>query len=192
MIFFTADTHFDSPEIIKLDPLYSKFKSAEEINELTISNWNAIVSPSDTVWHLGDFGKATDGRAQNLLAIVQKLNGNICLVAGNHDPNNIWPVRKKLGCYTEYKELNVDIPGSERKQKIVLFHYAMRTWRYSFKGSWHLFGHSHGNMPPYCKSFDVGIMKHNFKPVSLDQVRELMASLPAPTLRDSPEIDQEE
>jgi len=175
MIFFTADTHFDSPLLISVDQKYSNFKDSKDLNETIIANWNKVVTPADTVWHLGDFGKAEDGRAKNLLAILEKLNGNVCLVAGNHDPNNIWPVRKKLGCYTDLKELSVEIDG--KTQHIVLFHYAMRTWRHSFKGAWHLFGHSHGRMPAYFKSFDVGCMNFNWMPVSLVEVSQKMAQL---------------
>lgn len=175
MIFFTSDTHFDSPALVSGDERYSKFKDDKDLNETIICNWNSVVKPCDTVWHLGDFGKAEDGRAKNLLNIIEKLNGNICLVAGNHDPNNIWPVRKRLGCYTEYKELAVDIDGTS--QKIVLFHYSMRSWHHSYKGSWHLFGHSHGKMPSYFKSFDVGCMNFKWTPVSLVEVSQKMSQL---------------
>jgi len=31
-------------------------------------------------------------------------------------------------------------------QGIVLCHYAMRVWHHSSRGSWHLYGHSHGKL----------------------------------------------
>lgn len=181
MIFFTADTHFDSPLLASVDDKYKPFKkendrdTASAINEAIISNWNAKVQPSDTVYHVGDFGKAEDARAKNLLAIRQRLNGNIIMVAGNHDHNNIWSIRKKFGGYSELQEVTVEVGGV--LQKIVLFHYAMRTWRHSFKGAWHLFGHSHGRMPPYYKSFDVGCMNFNWAPISVPEVAQKMATL---------------
>jgi calcineurin-like phosphoesterase family protein len=41
-------------------------------------------------------------------------------------------------------------------------------------GAWHLYGHSHGALPPYGKSFDVGVDCWNYKPVSFEQVQEKM------------------
>ncbi len=32
-------------------------------------------------------------------------------------------------------------------QPIVICHYAMRVWNRSHHGAWHLYGHSHGNLP---------------------------------------------
>ena len=59
-------------------------------------------------------------------------------------------------------------------QRIVLSHYAQCTWKDSFRGAWHLYGHSHGNLPPFRKSFDVGVDAHDFRPISLDKVRQRM------------------
>lgn len=44
-------------------------------------------------------------------------------------------------------------------------------------GSWHLYGHSHGNLPddPNSLSFDVGVDTNNFKPYSLKDVERIMA-----------------
>jgi len=52
---------------------------ANEHDKWVIDNWNAKVKPGETVLHLGDFSfKAV---ADN----IQKLNGNIILILGNHD-----------------------------------------------------------------------------------------------------------
>ena len=50
------------------------------MDEHIIERWNAVVSPEDEVWHLGDFGG--DGREAELLS---RLNGTKYLVKGNHD-----------------------------------------------------------------------------------------------------------
>ena len=60
---------------------------------------------------------------------------------------------------------------------ITLCHYAMRSWERSHYATWHLYGHHHGKLPPYGLSFDVGVDCWNFYPVSLDQVKEKMATL---------------
>ena len=45
--------------------------------------------------------------------------------------------------------LKLPVPGLDKPQLVVLCHYAMRVWDRSHYGSWHLYGHSHGNLPPW-------------------------------------------
>ena len=61
---------------------------------------------------------------------------------------------------------------------IALMHYAMRVWDRSHHGSWHLYGHSHGSLPPLVGkfSFDAGVDCWNFTPVALDTVKSEMES----------------
>ena len=61
-------------------------------------------------------------------------------------------------------------------QAIVLFHYAMRVWRNDFRGSWHLYGHSHGNLPDKADryAFDIGVDCHDFYPLSYAEVKAIM------------------
>lgn len=44
-----------------------------------------------------------------------------------------------------------------QNQKVILCHYAFRTWDCTHHGSYNLYGHSHGNLPPIGKQLDVGI-----------------------------------
>ena len=62
-------------------------------------------------------------------------------------------------------------------QLIVLCHYSMRKWNKSHYGSWHLYGHSHGNLPPLGLSFDVGVDTNDYYPYSLDDVSNKMKTL---------------
>ena len=52
-IFFTADTHFGHANIIKY--CHRPFATVEEMDDALVRNWNAVVSPDATVFHLGDF-----------------------------------------------------------------------------------------------------------------------------------------
>ena len=56
------------------------FSSVEEMDETLVNRWNAVVKPSDHVWHLGDVALKKPH-----LAIVRRLNGHKRLVPGNHD-----------------------------------------------------------------------------------------------------------
>lgn len=63
-------------------------------------------------------------------------------------------------------------------RRVVLFHYAMRVWRGDDRGSWHLYGHSHGNLPDKAGSlsFDAGVENHDFYPLSYEDVKTIMST----------------
>ncbi len=52
----------------------------------------------------------------------------------------------------------------------------MKVWRSSFRGTWHLYGHSHGHLPDdiHSLSFDVGVDCHDFYPLSYEEVKNRM------------------
>lgn len=80
MRYFTSDTHFWHRNIIK----YSNrpFDSVEEMNEAIIDNWNSVVGPDDTVFHLGDVAL---GPWSEWAGTLSRLNGYKILVVGNHE-----------------------------------------------------------------------------------------------------------
>lgn len=163
MILFTADTHFGHSKIIEY--CNRPFKNVDEMNEALIKNWNRVVGHGDTVYHLGDFGLGPDMRY-----IRPRLNGSIRLILGNHDKIKMEDARM----FTSIDKMDVI---SINKQRIVLCHYAMRTWQFQGHGSWQLYGHSHGNLPddPNSLSLDVGVDCWNFLPVTLPQIEARMA-----------------
>ena len=71
-----SDTHFSH----RLMATLSGFTTTEEMDEVLISKWNALVKPHDRVYHLGDF--CINRKA---IPIAARLNGNIVLIKGNHD-----------------------------------------------------------------------------------------------------------
>lgn len=173
MIHFISDTHWGHANIIR----YSKrpFSSVEEMNQKLIENWNARVAPEDTVYHLGDFAFM---KYEQFLRILARLNGKKHVIRGNHDKlisSNRHDLLKSgaLDSIQDYLELR--LPGTPM---IVLFHYGQRVWNKSHHGSIHLYGHSHGSLPPYGKSVDVGVdskeITDEYRPVSLDEVLRYM------------------
>lgn len=79
-IWLTSDTHFGHANIIA----YSNrpYTDVEAMNADLIARWNAVVKPSDSVYHLGDFAMGMPDRWPEYRAA---LNGRIVLVRGNHD-----------------------------------------------------------------------------------------------------------
>lgn len=171
-IFFTADTHFNHGNIIK----YCKrpFSTIAEHNDTIIKNWNSLVKEEDTVYHLGDF---CFGGPKYVEFIRNRLNGKIHLIRGNHD-KFLKPSSSTFPGFESIKDMHtLKTQLKNEKIEIVLCHYPLRSWDKSFHGSWHLFGHVHGHLPPHGLSFDVGVDSNHFSPISLEQVSERINSL---------------
>ena len=173
MKFFTSDTHFNHKNSIE----YCKrpFVDVKEMNDKIIENWNSKVGKGDVVYHLGDVG------FWDVSHCLNRLNGTIILIEGSHDRNNIKKYYSRFSKITSYLEI------SENKQPIVLCHYCFRVWSKSHYNSWHLYGHSHGMLPPIGKSWDVGVDNNNFFPLSFEEIKEIMAKRP-----DNPNFIKEE
>ena len=145
MIWFTSDTHFWHKGILEHRP----FKDVEEMNETLITNWNSRVESRDEIYHLGDFSFAGTKRT---LDVLVRLNGIKFWIAGNHDKQtrSKAEITKLFQWIKDYHVLKVQDPFSPHAfngvQRIALFHYAMRVWDRSHYGTWHLYGHSHGNL----------------------------------------------
>lgn len=171
-IWFTSDHHFGHKNIIEFSR--RPFASVEEMNAELVRRWNEKVSEDDLVYHLGDFALMPASKLRKLRA---QLNGKIYLISGNHESSAL----DCADCFEwikDYYELTVDDAAASRgKRFIILFHYAMRVWNASHYGTWHLYGHSHGDLPDdeTSLSFDVGVDSHNFYPLSYQDVKALMA-----------------
>mgnify|MGYP001186250171 CR=1 FL=1 len=161
--FFTADEHYGHENIIKYCD--RPFKSVEEMDEEIIKRHNEVVGPEDTVYHVGDFCMSKDYAKFD--SYRKRLMGLHYFLKGNHDT---WysPVLSQI-YLPDIMEENIE------GQDITLFHYAMRVWNKSHHGSWQLFGHSHGKLPPIGKQLDVGVDTHDFYPYSFEEIKEIMS-----------------
>lgn len=83
--FFIGDTHFFDKNIIKYEN--RPFKSVKEMNTTMINNWNYVVSPHDRVIVDGDFISMDYCTGPEATDLINKLNGHIILIVGNHDKN---------------------------------------------------------------------------------------------------------
>lgn len=166
MIYFTADTHFGHANIIRF--CGRPFTTAREMDERLIQSINSRVGPTDTLYHLGDFSFGSGAMAT---VYRRRLHcRKIYLVPGNHDKR----VLRAPGQFEVLPPLAEISAGDDNNLRIVLCHYALRTWPGKNRGSWHLYGHSHGALPedPNLPSCDVGVDVHQFNPVSLEELQE--------------------
>lgn len=168
MIYFTSDHHFNHENVIKYDG--RPFSSLEEMEEALIEGWNSTVRRGDIVYHVGDFALSYGKKdAARISSIFSRLNGGEKhLIRGNHDRKEVYNL--KWTSVDFYKEVKVDL-GGIHKQRIILSHYAMRVWNQMHRGSWMLYGHSHGSLSDIGGlTTDIGVKCWNYLPVSLDQI----------------------
>lgn len=171
-IFLTSDTHFNHLNILRYESETRPFSSIEEMNEAIIANWNSVVSPEDTVYHLGDFFM---GRYDAIEDILDRLNGTIKLIRGNHDTKPRLEFYKARGI--EVKELDyINYKGrffilchfpnnSEEFVRMITHDNSEVVWCY---------GHVHSNAPKgyHDGTFHVGMDTNDLTPISLDEIWE--------------------
>lgn len=158
MIYFTADTHFNDPRILRIDR--RPFGSLAEHDRALISLWNETVSPDDEIWHLGDFAR---GSAEFVSSLLSSLHGQKHLIIGNND--GAATIGAAGWASTQhYKELTID------GRLLILCHYPFRTWNQIGKKSIDLHGHSHGRLSSVTRQYDAGVDSWDFRPVTLSAI----------------------
>ena len=173
--FFTSDTHFNHGNIIRF--CRRPFDNAEQMNEALIRNWNSVVGQDDVVFHLGDFCL---GGSAEWTKILDRLNGRIHLVLGNHDMKNF-----RQGFMHRFEDVSMQRYIEVGKQRIVLNHNPFLCYGGAYSDIWQLFGHVHTS--PYNTGFDaprlrmlmpmqydVGVDNNDFTPVSFERVKAII------------------
>lgn len=149
---FTSDLHFYHKKIVEYTNR-GVDTDQENHDKWLIDLWNRQVHPSDIVFQLGDFC-FNRRKLEDILKITRQLNGKIVCIKGNHCDRD---AMKKTGMEFYDQKLKT-FTVVERKQQIVMNHFAMEIWENKQHGAWHLFGHSHGSFQPAeGKRVDVGL-----------------------------------
>lgn len=174
-LYFTADSHFNHANIIKF--CNRPFNNVEQMNETLIDNWNQVVGKDDIVFHLGDFCL---GGAAEWTKLLDRLNGKIYLILGNHDLKNI-----RQGFIQRFEHVALQMFITVDKQKMYLSHYPFLCFEGGYKDVWQLFGHVHTRKNNtgidaerlqylYPTQYDVGVDNNDFKPVSFEEVKVII------------------
>lgn len=175
-IFFTSDTHWHHSKIIEF--CNRPWTTTEEMNEGLIERWNAKVGKNDIIFHLGDFAW---GGFEKWKSILERLNGRIVLIMGNHDDKNLSELTKP---YFEHITHQMKIVVGDRP--IYLNHYPFLCFGGAYRNVWQLYGHVHsvhednpryGSGPDYprlkylmANQYDVGVDLNNFEPINFFEV----------------------
>lgn len=179
-LFFTSDTHFNHANILRFCD--RPWNTIEEHDQALIDNWNSVVGPDDTVFHLGDF---CFGGYPKWKAIREQLNGHIILIKGNHCDKNMTAGVQQLFDYVTY-QMRITING----QTVYLNHFPFLCFAhgnpelYSDNNLFlQCFGHVHsGPMSSsddcgrlqylYPTQYDVGIDNNNYFPISWEELNK--------------------
>lgn len=178
---FCSDHHLGHANIIKFTDrpggkLIRPFASVEEHDETIISNHNALVSPKDRVYFMGDVAIN-----KKFLHMVGRMNGRKKLIKGNHD---IFALKD----YTPYFE---DIVACRvyPDHDLIVSHIPVHPGQLEHRFKWNAHGHLHINLVrrqelimEECGYASTEIdeidnryinlcLEHtNFKPVSMDEL----------------------
>ena len=158
-LFFVGDTHFGHRSMAEHwrvgkynygTTLMAGLDRKAAMDEELINQWNAVVPRHGIVFHLGD---VSFRNSKETGAIVDRLNGEVHLIPGNHDKGHT-NVLRDWGWIIEPQYLEVDI----NMQRVIMCHYAFRSWNKMHHGAWNIHGHSHGNLAESNgKQLDVGV-----------------------------------
>jgi calcineurin-like phosphoesterase family protein len=155
-VYFTSDTHFGDPRVLRID--HRPFPSLAAHDAALIERWNEVVSPTDEVWHLGDF--ALGPPPDRILEILAALNGIKHLIIGNND-GPLTLAATYWASVQHYAEITLE--GTH----LVLCHYPFRTWNRMGRGVINFHGHSHAKLKPITRQFDVGVDAFDYRPAAL-------------------------
>ena len=170
-LFFTSDTHFFHKKIIEF--CKRPYEDLEEMHEQLILNWNNTVPKDGVVFYLGDFAFGT---STNWKPIIERLNGTIYFILGNHDLQNLRNLNhlenENSTClgHMNYIKINED------SQIIALTHYPLLTYP---QHMWNFHGHLHSStfhQPVQLSTtqYDVGVDNNNYTPISYSKIKEII------------------
>ena len=178
-VYFTADTHFSDERILRHRP---GFTGVSQMDEHLIRRWNETVPGDGIVFHLGDL---MTGSVEKVMELVNRLNGTILLIKGNHDDQALYHsqlIRTRTRLIMVGKERIIVLNG----HKIFMNHYPFLCYAGQYGGVWQLFGHVHSgrqtegfdlpklaNLLPY--QYDVGVDNNDDAPIAFTRLEEIMA-----------------
>lgn len=142
MRYYIADPHFFHGALnTKMDR--RGFESVEAMNEYMLRQWNRKVRKNDEVVILGDLSW---GKAEETNELLERLNGRLYLIQGNHDrflKNKDYNAGRFVWI-KPYEELQ------DKKRKVILCHYPIMCYNGQYRVDengnpkvYMLYGHVH-------------------------------------------------
>jgi len=172
-IFLISDNHFgdyDGQRSV-IEIFQRPFKNSSEMNAAMIKNWNDIVSPEDTVYHMGDFAWLKD----EMDKYANQLNGMKYYILGNHDfEGNRWWLNEKTFDDAVFPLMSV---LTYKNRDFLLLHRPedVPSW---WKG-WVIHGHHHQRVQKFPfidgkkRNINVSCELVDYTPVDIDSILTL-------------------
>jgi|11BtaG_2_1085332.scaffolds.fasta_scaffold55092_2 calcineurin-like phosphoesterase family protein len=164
--FFTAETHFNDPEVIKYEHQGQRIRpwdTVEEQNQFIIDNWNSRVKDTDTVYHMGD---VYDVDIKDSSQLVGQLNGNKILIRGDKDTD---PIEQYKQYFSEV--YNPPHVVEINEVKYVLSHFYLKKDQLDeLDCSVNIHSHLHADCVPNPRYFSVSLERTNFYPITSDEL----------------------
>jgi calcineurin-like phosphoesterase family protein len=165
-VFVTADQHYGHTGMLQKSTMRQCFRDGEDMDTVLSLNHNLAIRPQDHLFCLGDITLSSN--LEYLERTLGRLAGHLYVVEGNHDD---W--LKKLPKLPEHIRDRIWVlpPLFHFKymgRNITMCHYPMRTWLPGLM----LHGHSHGSLPRWAKTMDVGVdtVEACLQPLSLTKI----------------------
>lgn len=168
-LYFTSDTHFFHKNIMK--HCSRKFETVDEMNEYIIEKWNEKIPEDAIVFHLGDVSWKGESATRS---IIERLNGRIILVRGNHDNSAICSIFAEVNDMARVKVIDEETKYS---QEIHLCHFPIEEWDGSNRGSYHIHGHQHSSPETRHRiknKIDVGMDGNDLVPYSFNEIIDIL------------------
>ena len=176
-IWLISDTHFQHANILNfVDSNTGKlvrgdrFSSVEEMDETMIENWNRVVKPGDTVYHLGDVFFGSKDTFRSLWA---RLNGSKRLILGNHDDAKFFiqnGLVEKVTVWREFHEYNLLL------SHVPIDPSSLRRYRHGKHDEenrllLNVHGHIHQNPSPTEHHRCVCVEHIDYTPINIEELR---------------------
>ena len=157
-VYFISDLHLGHKRILEFSGSLRGGSTVEEHDEWIVDRWNSQVVKRDVVWLLGDV--CFD---RNAFHHLERLNGNIKLVLGNHD--------RKWFDQWKYHLQPKEVIGFGTYKRHWLSHCPIHPMEMRGRvGNIH--GHLHAKVVDDDRHFNVCVEHCNGVPISYEEIKE--------------------
>lgn len=132
------------------------------MDEVLRDNWNAVVKPTDKVYHLGDVYVKWPYK-EPPERFLRSLNGHKHLILGNHDKGkdyNLWWSFDKISLIVKLLKFN-----------LILTHMPLAEYSFESQKFINVHGHVHEKEPYNEKYRNVSVERINYRPINIDEIQ---------------------
>lgn len=169
-IYVTSNLQLGRPNAIKK---YKRdFESVDQMNDSLILEWNKIIKPEDTVYHLGNFAWDPKTAQDSLL----RLNGTIKFVIAEHD--EALQTLETKGMLRTGVSIIEQIESVD-SLKVAISYWPLLNWPGKSKGYWSIIGHpdKKHKSDPKTKTINVSTDLWSNKPQELERILEIFKDI---------------